>query len=565
MHVITLLQWPRMRQAHNALLFGSAIQRFKYSFFFLLTFAFQVGLGFGFYELFIKLLAIEIYGPILIEKLFYFAYMMFFAILVFSNILAALSSYFIADDLELVLTSPVDMEQLFHARLIDTMISSCWMVLLVAIPLLVSLGLAMDAPWHFYPWVPAILLAFIILPSVLGVLTTLFLVRIFPAKKAHDVLAILGVVFVVVLYFLFRFVRPEQLFDPAILEGFAEFVGSLRTEESLFMPPTWASQGVSAALAGNYREAGFLTAVSFSWGLFAALIGGEVARRIYFEGYSRAQEGSRARISGSRVAGGILERIAALYGEKYSALVLKDLKSFFRETVQWTQMLLLLALIVVYLFNFKVLDFSIYGVNAFSIRNIAGAVNFALAAFVISAVAVRFVVPQVSLEGSSFWLIKTSPLPMKRFVAAKFFSVAVPMTLLSLVLIVLSNHFLDTHAVVGWVTTGAMLVLTISVNAIGVGMGARYPDMQETNIARLAASPTSILYMLTCIALIGITVLVGIYPTYLLLSASLSHVMPSGVQLLLIVASYAWIVWLLLGVGLIFLQHGVRALENKEL
>ena len=37
-------------------------------------------------------------------------------------------------------------------------------------------------------------------------------------------------------------------------------------------------------------------------------------------------------------------------------LLIKDLKVFLRDVSQWSQLLLLLALVLVYLYNFRVLD-----------------------------------------------------------------------------------------------------------------------------------------------------------------------------------------------------------------
>ena len=45
------------------------------------------------------------------------------------------------------------------------------------------------------------------------------------------------------------------------------------------------------------------------------------------------------------------------------------------------------------------------------IKNAYAFVNLAMAAFVTSAVAVRFVFPAVSAEGPAFWIVRTAPVP----------------------------------------------------------------------------------------------------------------------------------------------------------
>src|SRR6185503_7653140 len=85
------------------------------------------------------------------------------------------------------------------------------------------------------------------------------------------------------------------------------------------------------------------------------------------------------------------------------SLVVKDLKVFLRDTAQWSQLLLLVALGAVYLYNFRDLERIPYIIGV--VKNAYAFVNLGLAAFVLSAVAVRFVFPAVSAEGAAFWIV----------------------------------------------------------------------------------------------------------------------------------------------------------------
>ena len=91
------------------------------------------------------------------------------------------------------------------------------------------------------------------------------------------------------------------------------------------------------------------------------------------------------------------------------ALLVKDLKVFLRDTTQWSQLLLLVALALVYVYNFRVLDLDRIPYMSRLVKNAYAFVNLAMAAFVTAAVAVRFVFPAVSAEGAAFWIVRTSP------------------------------------------------------------------------------------------------------------------------------------------------------------
>ncbi|MEI5604341.1 putative ABC transporter permease subunit, partial [Streptomyces brasiliscabiei] len=65
------------------------------------------------------------------------------------------------------------------------------------------------------------------------------------------------------------------------------------------------------------------------------------------------------------------------------------------------------------------------------VKNAYAFVNLAMGAFVLSAVAVRFVFPAVSAEGSAFWIVRSSPVSMKAFLWSKFWTGLVPVLLLA--------------------------------------------------------------------------------------------------------------------------------------
>src|SRR6185295_18786910 len=112
-------------------------------------------------------------------------------------------------------------------------------------------------------------------------------------------------------------------------------------------------------------------------------------------------------------------------------LLIKDLKIFLRDVSQWSQLLLLLALVLVYLYNFRVLDLQRIPYMSGVIKNVYAFVNLAMAGFVMATVAVRFVFPAVSVEGAAFWIIRSAPISLSDFLWSKFWTGLIPVLLLS--------------------------------------------------------------------------------------------------------------------------------------
>ena len=112
-------------------------------------------------------------------------------------------------------------------------------------------------------------------------------------------------------------------------------------------------------------------------------------------------------------------------------LLIKDLKVFLRDVSQWSQLLLLLALMLVYLYNFRVLDLDRIPYMSGFLKNVYAFLNLAMAGFVMSTVTVRFVFPAVSAEGAAFWIIRTAPISLRDFLWSKFWTGLVPVLMLT--------------------------------------------------------------------------------------------------------------------------------------
>ncbi len=140
----------------------------------------------------------------------------------------------------------------------------------------------------------------------------------------------------------------------------------------------------------------------------------------------------------------MLDRLAGLLplSQVRKHLLIKDLKVFLRDVSQWSQLLLLLALMMVYLYNFRVLDLERIPYMSGFLKNVYAFLNLAMAGFVMSTVTVRFVFPAVSAEGAAFWIIRTAPISLQDFLWSKFWTGLVPVLVLTEILIVAGNELL---------------------------------------------------------------------------------------------------------------------------
>src|SRR3954447_20884580 len=158
--------------------------------------------------------AVEDIGNLMAAKVLGMILLAFLSILLLSNIITALSTFFLAKDLDMLVASPVSGFRLYLAKLAETLVHSSWMVALLALPIFTAYGIVYEGGMLF-PFVAlAAFIPYLILPGVVGTAITLVLVNIFPARRTRELLSLMATGAVVIVVVSLRFMRPEQLAQP---------------------------------------------------------------------------------------------------------------------------------------------------------------------------------------------------------------------------------------------------------------------------------------------------------------------------------------------------------------
>jgi len=84
---------------------------------------------------------VEEIGSLLAGKMLSMALLAFGGILLLSNLVAALSTFFLAKDLDMLVAAPMDWLRFYLSKLLETMVHSSWMVVLLALPILTAYGI----------------------------------------------------------------------------------------------------------------------------------------------------------------------------------------------------------------------------------------------------------------------------------------------------------------------------------------------------------------------------------------------------------------------------------------
>jgi len=484
-------------------------------------------------------------------------------VLLASTIVTALATQYLSDDLSLLMSSPVPLPALYGARLILTLLQSSWMVVLFSVPVYAAFAATAASPSVF---LAAVALAFpplVLIATCIGSMVTSALMAAFPARRVKEMLLLLSALFVVLLVFLIRVQQPERLLNPRSIYDVTEFFSSFSTPSSPFLPSAWTT---SVLVAGRNGEALPAMPLLLLWSTSAALvvIGCWMARWLYGIGYSRAQESRPARLSSLPLVDRILETVSRPFELRFRSLLLKDLRTFLRDTTQWSQLLLLVALVVVYLYNFSVLPAN-FTFATFYLQNLFSFLNLGLAGFVLAAVAVRFVFTSVSSEGRAFWIIRSSPLTMEKLLWSKFWTALPPLLLLSQVLTIVSNQFLGATLFMTVLSSITILFVTFGIVGLGVGMGAAFPKFKFENVTQIAGSSGGLLYMIAASSFIAAVLFLESIPVYLILSADFRGVPLTSRALAASILSLGLVLVLNLFTVALPMRWGRRKLDAMEI
>lgn len=463
--------------------------------------------------------AAEGIGEILAIKLLSLIFLAFLSILLLSNIVTALTAFFLGRDLELLAAAPVDGVRVYAARLLETMVQSSWMVVLVLVPVLMAYGITYGGSWLYIIAAILTVACYLVLPAVVGAAVTLLLVNIFPARRARDLLALLALFGAAGLVVLFRLLRPEQIVRPEGFRDLVDFVAALETPGSVWLPSEWAARAVLSTLpietlGGDHFPLLLLASTAAAFIVFGCIL----HTRMYAEGFSRAQEGAELRDTTGRRAP-VIERVFAALPVASRSLVAKDIRTFFRDTTQWSQLILLAVLVVIYIYNIKVLPLWTGEDVGFFLINVVSFLNLGLAGFVLAAISARFLFPAVSLEGRTLWLLKSSPLDLRALLWSKYWVGVTPLLVLAVALTVGTNLILRVGTFMMILSVASITVMTFAIGALALGFGALFPRFETDNAADISTGFGGLMFMMTAVGYLAGMIVLQAWPVYSVLRA----------------------------------------------
>ena len=500
-------------------------------------------------------------GDILAYKLLSMILLTFFSLLIFSSILTSISKLYLSRDLSLVHAMPVSSFKIFIARWIESTLDSSWMVVVYALPVFMSYGIVYQAGFFFYWDMIMVFLSLAVIASSTSVILVLLVVNFVPASRIRNMSIFFGLCLFLILFFAFRFLQPERLVDPEVFSSTLVYLKSLKTPAPPYLPSTWAFDSIKAALSGHIKQGMFHLALSWAWAGVMVFMGILIADALYFKGLSKART-AQVRLFTNRFSG---PRFPSFLPGPVRAFIFKEIRTFFRDQTQWSQLFLIAALVVIYLYNFNALPLEKAPIKTVYLQNLLSFLNMGLAGFVLTAIAARFAYPAISIEKEAFWLVKSAPIPLRSYLWIKFFIYFLPLLILTEILIVATNLLLHVTLFMMILSTATIFFLVPGVVAMGIGFGAAYPDFKAENPAQTVTSFGGILFMMVCAGYIGAVILIEAGPVYHIFMADIKERGLTVFEWIWVTGSFALAFVLSIAAILIPMKFGEKKLSELQI
>jgi ABC-2 type transport system permease protein len=418
-----------------------------------------------------------------------------------SAMTAAIGAFFTDLDLDIQHAAPRGKLRIAIARWLKTLAQSAAIVYLFLIPLFVAFARQYAKPPSFYAMVLLNLALLLSIPVSFASTLILLLVRWFPVRRVHQIVASIAVLVLTGVVIAFRMSRPERFFTQISTGDVGRVLRAIELPSMNIYPSTSLAALMTSEHAFPLAPRIALTSIL----AFAAFVG--IARMTYFAAFVRAREGLAPVALGSAWATHALDRLVARAEPPLRAMVGKEVRTLGRDVAQWSQFFLMGALLFIYLYNIRMLPLG-GDVRA----TLVAYANLGMAGFVIAAICLRFAYPSVSAEGKAFWLVQTAPVSFRQFLVVKVLVYAAPLTLLALLLTAVANVMLDASRVVWAFTLFGASLLAVTLVSLGVGLGALAPNFNAENPLQVGLSLGGFAYMAIALGYVGAMMLLMARP-----------------------------------------------------
>lgn len=393
-----------------------------------------------------------------------------FPLLVLSQAISSLAILFGDREMLFYHTHPVKPFLFLRMTGLKIYLTTTGYIYLLCFPLLLKLG---GRPYLLKGtlWISLFLLT----SWGLGVTLTIGLASVFRVSTLNRLfgffLALTGASFVV----MFRKLRPEHLFTSP-----GDLILSLGGPPNFSCtPPGWTARLLSFSYFGLPTGQAIFRLSLFA--LFSVILTAVVHKNYYIFAWRKSAE-----VSGVRKR--LAPKIPSL--SPLFTLTMKEFLSLVRNPTRFSQLALMAALMILYLYNLYLLK----GMGVAALHPLIMTFHVGMTGFILSALGVRFAFPAPSLDGGAFWFLAVHPVSRIRVETGRALCYGLGFSILSLFLTFAVGILCKVPLSMLLPCCLVLLLLSLLLAFSAVLMGNLHPRRHLQNPLQIGFSPEGLAY-----------------------------------------------------------------------
>lgn len=425
------------------------------------------------------------------------------------NIVVAYSTLYKSSEINFYFTKPVEPVKIFFIKYLDNFFYSSSTLLLILFAVLAGYAASFNLGVGAFIFLFLNFFIFMLCASMLGIIILIPLIKTVSKFGWKRIIAALAAAYAFFVFAFFKINSPSILIAKVLSYGAAgkseELFHSLIPPAAKYFPNHWLSQTALLMSEGSFITAAEYFLIQFVFSIILIAVMFVIGKRMYYRTWL-LNNATSARKKEKYSHFSLFNFNRKIFiNTQFDSLIKREILLFLREPVQVIHAIVLLFLIIIFLTSVKGIHFIGYG-NYFLQTTIFLSI-FIFNMLLIVTLALRFVFPLVSLEGQSYWKIKSSPVSPKILLYSKLTVYA-----FFIILIGLSISYFSNKGLAGSLQLFSVLltmIILLTVLSINLGMGGIFVNFKEKNAIRIASSQGATLsFLLNILYILFISVLI---------------------------------------------------------
>ncbi len=487
----------------NSIKFSSKIEKIRGIFIITVGTIFVIGSYLISHYVVMYISTLPVIGSLFLLRITALAVLISFTMLIFSSLIISLSTIYNSKDIEFLISMPISILEIFLTKFCSTFVQSSWMLMTILLPFILAFSISKNFYFSSFCIVIISILIMFLISVCCGIIISILLSYFFPTQKLKDIAVISIILLTTAVYTALRFVQPEKLLNPDKFDELVEYLDFMSKPVARGLPSWWVAEIIRGIMVTqpdivvkNFVMLFILAVVLFLTVIF-------LAKNLYYSGIfsNKTSKKKTSRVKNFKAAILNIEKNLSF------ALIKKDIKLFIREPIQWTQVVIVVALIIVYIFSITKLP-----VEVMYVRTTIAFFNLGSVMFIITALVLRFVFVQPSLEYKTFWILKSAPIELYKIFFSKI-KIFLPLVLfVGWVMTTLSNYVLGVSRIIYIFSFFVITISSIVITVAGYSIGILFPKPNYQNIGQIETSFGGLMFVILSLCYIVLTITSFAYP-----------------------------------------------------